>query len=170
MSPKPGIPSFYYYFFLWVDPIMCFPGVYLYLFDHKTVLDRGIPHHLHQALLIPPSLTPSPLTSYLLTLLGFFFLLIFTLQITLMRQSLNYPSHITISIWRMFMLAILIVDFGLIYISYAADPKGLMNPMSWVMDDWGGYGTIATVVLARTAFLLGIGGVGKEDNTEKIKA
>lgn len=42
--------------------------------------------------------------------------------------------------------------------------------MSWVMDDWGGYGTIATVVLARTAFLLGIGGVGKEDNTEKIKA
>lgn len=112
MSPKPGIPSFYYYFFLWVDPIMCFPGVYLYLFDHKTVLDRGIPHHLHQALLIPPSPTPSPLTSYLLTLLGFFFLLIFTLQITLMRRSLNYPSHITISIWRMFMLAILVVDFG----------------------------------------------------------
>lgn len=60
------------------------------------------------------------------------------------------------------MFSILLVDVGLLYSGYATNPKAFLDLRSWTSGDWGNNGILAALAVLRTAFLLGVGGIGKE--------
>ena len=59
------------------------------------------------------------------------------------------------------MFGILLTDLGLLYGVYVGDPEGFVNVAGWESGDWTNIGILGTVIAIRSAFLLGIGGVGK---------
>jgi hypothetical protein len=142
------IPVFYRVFFLYIDPLLCLSGIYLGFFDHATYLEMGVPRALthHSA---------SLLTNHLITVLGAWSLCIFTLQTLLLQQYRD------VKIWRIFMFAVLLTDLGLVYAFYEADPVMAVSVSKWEKGEWTNHGILGLVIVVRTAFLLGVGGVGK---------
>lgn len=144
------IPLFYRIFFLYVDPLFCLSGVYLCFFDHETYLEMGVPR-------IFANLTHSPLPHYLITVLGAWSLSIFALQTLLLQQYRD------VKLWKIFMLAILLTDLGMVYAVYQADPVMAVSVSNWEKGEWTNHGILGMVIAVRTAFLLGIGGVAKSN-------
>ncbi len=155
------IPLFYRIFFLYIDPLICLLSIYLFFFDHPTYILNGIPSSLSTPALQTPELPP--LVQLLITGLGAYSLCIFTMQIFLLRQFSDAPDGINVRIWRIVLFSILLTDLGLIYGVYRVDAEGLLDVKGWTRGDWSNYGILGTVIAVRTAFLLGIGGVGKVD-------
>lgn len=56
---------------------------------------------------------------------------------------------------------ILLIDLGLFYGIWKADPREFVNVVTWEGSDWMNNGILGCVVVVRSAFLLEIGGVGK---------
>jgi hypothetical protein len=142
------IPLFYRVFFLYIDPLFCLSGIYLCFFDHATYLEMGIPRALTHH-------SSSPLTSHLLTVLGAWSVAIFALQTLLLQQYRD------VKLWRIFMLAILLTDLGMVYAVYVADPVMATSVSKWGSGEWTNHGILGLVIVMRTAFLLGTGGAGK---------
>jgi len=142
------IPLFYRVFFLYIDPLFCLSGIYLCFFDHATYLEMGIPRALTHH-------SSSPLTSHLLTVLGAWSVAIFALQTLLLQQYRD------VKLWRIFMFAILFTDLGMVYAVYVADPVMATSVSKWGSGEWTNHGILGLVIVMKTAFLLGIGGVGK---------
>jgi hypothetical protein len=142
------IPLLYRVFFLYIDPLFCLSGIYLCFFDHATYLEMGVP----QALTIHSS---SPLSSYLITVLGAWSVSIFAMQTLLLQQYRD------VKVWKIFMFAILLTDLGMVYAVYEADPVMALNVSKWGQGEWTNHGILGMVIAVRTAFLLGIGGVGR---------
>ncbi|KAE9365464.1 hypothetical protein N431DRAFT_420643 [Stipitochalara longipes BDJ] len=142
------IPLFYRVFFLYIDPLFCLSGIYLCLFDHAAYLELGVPRALtrHSA---------SPLTSHLITVLGAWSVSIFALQTLLLQQYRD------VKLWKIFMFAILLTDLGMVYAVYEADPVMATSVSKWESGEWTNHGILGLVIVMRTAFLLGVGGVGK---------
>jgi hypothetical protein len=142
-----NIPLFYKIFFLYIDPLLCLSGVYLCFFDHKTYLEMGVPRALTRHV-------SSPLTSHLITVLGAWSVSIFALQTLLLQQYRD------VKLWKIFMFAILLTDLGMVYAVYEADPMMAVSVSKWEKGEWTNHGILGMVIAIRTAFLLGIGGVG----------
>jgi hypothetical protein len=143
------IPLFYRIFFLYIDPLICLSAIYLSFFDHSTYLSLGLPRTLTHH-------SSSPLTSHLITALGAWSLSIFALQTLLLQQYRD------VKIWKIFMFAVLLTDLGLVYAVYVADPVMAVSVGKWETAEWTNHGILGVVILIRTAFLLGVGGVGRE--------
>ena len=60
---------------------------------------------------------------------------------------------------------ILFIDLGLFYGIYQADPKEFIEVGKWGSGDWTNNGILGMVAVVRSAFLFGIGGVGREIET-----
>ena len=62
------------------------------------------------------------------------------------------------------MAAIMVTDVGLLYAAAVSDPKGFSigGVSRWGMGEWGNYGILGVLVALRSAFLLGVGGVGTD--------
>jgi len=142
------IPLFYRTFFLYIDPIFCLSAIYLCFFDHTTYLEMGIPRALTRQ-------PPSPLATHLITVLGAWSVSIFTLQTLLLQQYRD------LKLWKIFEFAILLTDLGIVYAIYEADPVMAVSVSKWEKAEWTNNGIFGMVIAIRTAFLLGIGGVGK---------
>jgi hypothetical protein len=142
------IPLFYRVFFLYIDPLICLSGIYLCFFDHATYLEMGVPQALTRH-------SPSPLSSYLITVIGAWSLSIFAMQILLLQQYRD------VKVWKIFMFAILLTDLGMVYAVYEADPVMAVSVSKWGRGEWTNHGILGIVIAVRTAFLLGIGGVGQ---------
>ncbi len=145
------IPIFYRIFFLYIDPLLCLSGIYIFFFDHPTYIASGTPHSISVDISNPSIL--SPLERYLLYALGSYSLCIFAIQTLLLRQ---FPD---VKLWRHVMFAILLIDLGLLYGVYQADPVAFWNVKGWTEGDWTNNGILGMVIVIRTAFLVGLGGV-----------
>jgi len=71
------------------------------------------------------------------------------------------PQGLNVRIWRIVEFGILLIDLGLFYGIWKADPKEFVEVGQWASGDWTNNGILGCVVVVRSAFLLGIGGVGK---------
>jgi hypothetical protein len=80
---------------------------------------------------------------------------IFALQTLLLQQYRD------VKLWRIFMLAILLTDLGMVYAVYVADPVMATSVSKWGSGEWTNHGILGLVIVMRTAFLLGTGGAGK---------
>lgn len=154
------IPLFYRILFLYIDPLICLSGIYLMFFDHATFIQNGVPSSLSSKITSISRI--NPITEHLITSIGLYSVCIFALQVLLMHQFKDAPNGLNVRLWRIVMFSILLIDVGLLYNGYAASPKAFLDLGSWTSGDWGNNGIIAALAVFRTAFLLGVGGVGKE--------
>jgi hypothetical protein len=85
------------------------------------------------------------------------------MQILLLHQFKDAPQGLNVKIWRIVQFGILLIDLGLFYDIYNADPKAVLDVKSWESGDWTNNGILGIVVVVRSAFLVGLGGVGAEE-------
>src|SRR6266536_4851758 len=115
------IPLFYRIFFLYIDPFICLSRIYIFFLDHATYIRSGTPHSISSIIAATSPLPP--LTSYLLTALGSYSVFIFAMQILLLHGFKDAPQGLNVKIWRIVEFGILLIDLGLFYGIYQADPK-----------------------------------------------
>ena len=151
------IPLLYRIFFLYIDPIICLSGIYLFFFDHHTFIQNGVPGVISSQ--VSPISTLSPLNNYLITALGSYSVFVFVMQIFLLHQFKDTPRGLNIKIWRTVQFGILLIDLGLLYGVYVTDPKAALDVSGWRIGDWTNNAILGLVVLVRSAFLVGIGDV-----------
>lgn len=85
------------------------------------------------------------------------------MQILLLHQFKDAAQGLNVKIWRIVQFGILLIDLGLLYGVYYADPKAALDVGVWGSRDWTGNGILGMVAMIRSAFLVGLGGVGVED-------
>jgi hypothetical protein len=151
------IPRLYRIFFLYIDPLICMSGIYIFFFDHALYIENGTPTAISRA----PDTALTPFTNYLLIALGAYSLFVFCMQILLLHGFKNAPNGLNVKIWRIVQFGILLIDFGLVYCVWQVDDKGFWDVKGWDEGEWTNNGILGTVILTRSAFLLGIGGVGR---------
>jgi hypothetical protein len=151
------IPLFYRIFFLYIDPVICLSGIYLFFFDPHTFILNGVPSAITSQ--ISPTSTIPPLTNYLIMSCGSYSLFVFAMQILLLHPFKDAPDGLNVRIWRTVQFGILLIDLGLLYGVYVADPKAALDVSGWGSGDWTNNGILGLVALIRSAFLLGIGRV-----------
>ncbi|CZT03890.1 hypothetical protein WAI453_011000 [Rhynchosporium graminicola] len=134
-----NIPTFYRIFFLYIDPLICLSGVYIFFFDHATYLASGVPHTLS-------GYTIDSLSQHLLRALGSYSLCILAIQLLLLHR------YSEVKIWRIVQFGLLLVDLGLLQSIQAAD--GFRDPSNWTSGDWTNNGILIAVAMIRSAFLL----------------
>ena len=149
-----SIPLFYRIFFLYIDPVICLSGIYLFFFDHHTFIRNGVPSAISSQ--ISPTSTLSPLTKYLIMAIGSYSLFVFAMQIFLLNQFKDAPRGLNIKIWRTVQFGILLIDLGLFCGVYVANPKAALDVSDWGSGDWTNNGILGLVVLVRSAFLVGV--------------
>ncbi|KAF4629287.1 hypothetical protein G7Y89_g8864 [Cudoniella acicularis] len=154
-----SIPLFYRLFFLYFDPLICLSGIYLSFFDQHTFIQNGVPSALSGS--ITSSAEILPLAAYFMRSVGSYSVSIFALQILLLHQFKDAPNGLNVKIWRTLQFAILLIDLGLMYSVFEASPIEFLDVGGWSSGDWTNNGILGVVIVLRTAFLLGIGGVEK---------
>lgn len=148
--PIAKIPAFYRTFFLYIDPVICLIGIYIFFFDHQAFLESGAP----QSITANAKLTP--LIDFLLLCSGSYALFVFAMQILLLHQFKDAPDGLNLKIWRIVLFGILLIDLGLLVAMYTADP-GIWNVAGWGRGEWSNYSILGVVTVLRTSFLLGVG-------------
>jgi hypothetical protein len=76
-------------------------------------------------------------------------------------QTLLLQQYRDVKVWKIFMFAILLTDLGMVYAVYEAHPVMAVSVSKWGQGEWTNNGILGMVIAVRTAFLLGIGGVGQ---------
>ena len=84
------------------------------------------------------------------------------MQVLLLHQFKDAPQGLNVKLWRIVQFGILLIDVGLLYGICIADPEGALDLGRWKSGDWTNNGILVMVVLFRSAFLVGVGGVGSE--------
>ncbi|KAF8851584.1 hypothetical protein BDZ45DRAFT_143571 [Acephala macrosclerotiorum] len=154
------IPLFYKVIFLYIDPLICLSGIYLTFFDRQYFIKNGIPSVLTSK--TAQATGTSPLAEHLIKSIGSYSICIFALQILLLHQFKDAPNGLNVRLWKILMFSIALIDVGLLYGVYEASPDAFWEIGSWSSGDWGNNGILGSLVVLRTAFILGIGGVGRE--------
>lgn len=145
------IPAFYRIFFLYIDPLICLSSIHLFFFSHSSYITNGTPRIISAQITDPNSL--SPLEHYLLTALGAYSLCIFALQILLLQ------IYRDVKIWKVVIFAVLLTDLALVWDVWHADPNGFWELGKWTSAEWGNNGILGGLIVIRSAFLLGVGGL-----------
>jgi hypothetical protein len=148
------IPLFYRLFFLYIDPLICLSGIYLAFLDPQSFLLNAVPSALTSS--IDP--TTAPLAAYLIISIGAYSLAILSLQLLLLHGLKDAPNGLNVKLWKILQFSILLIDIGLIYGIYVSSPAELAT---WAGKDWGNVGILGALIIIRSAFLVGIGGVGR---------
>ncbi|EPE27648.1 hypothetical protein GLAREA_04439 [Glarea lozoyensis ATCC 20868] len=154
------IPKFYRIFFLYIDPLICLSGIYIFFFDHALYISNGTPTAISSF----SSTALTPFTDYLLTALGAYSLFVFCMQVLLLHGFKNAANGVNVRIWRIVQFGILLIDFGLVYAVWRADERGFWDLKGWDEGEWTNNGILGGVIVVRSAFLLGVGGVGRVDS------
>ena len=144
------IPSFYRTFFLYIDPLICLMGIYIFFFDHPLFIASGAPQS------ITANVNLTPFVEYLLLCLGSYALFVFMMQILLLHGFKNAADGLNLRIWRIVLFGILLIDLGLLFAMWKAD-EGMWNVAGWGVGEWSNYGILGAVTFIRASFLLGIG-------------
>ncbi|OHE90965.1 hypothetical protein CORC01_13742 [Colletotrichum orchidophilum] len=181
------IPKTYHILFTLLDPLIALWGTSIFLLSPSTATSSYLPS------LEPPTYDPSKSHPASYTSSTSPFHPTPNTPAATALQSYSLPLHAQIAghllsnallsalllrathdlkIWRIYQLALLIVDASLLYgtfASYALQGR-LANPLStWRLEDWGALSITLLAGLTRAAFLFGVGFPAKE-RTVKNKA
>ncbi|KAB8698101.1 hypothetical protein FH972_026351 [Carpinus fangiana] len=130
------VPVFYRILFLYIDPLLALSGIYFCLFDQPAYLLAQTPSFVQPSTL-SPTYKPDAQLTFLLTIIGFLFAMMVTLQVVLLQASLHFADAAsTRTVWRSVQFAILWTDVGLFWASYKADLPGLLNTDAWTEFRW----------------------------------
>ena len=156
-----SIPPLYRIFFLYIDPLFCLSGIYLAFFSPYHFITQGTPSAFSSSTLPSSTSISSPTLSsqieFLIHAQGACLLGIFVLQAVLLRQVVDEPRGLGVKIWKIVQVSILMVDLGLMYTSWAFDPKAFVNVKGWEAGDWTGNVILGLVIAMRSSFVLGVG-------------
>jgi len=144
------IPAFYRIFFLYIDPLICTMGIYIFFFDHQLYLDSGAPES------ITANVKITPLIDFLLLCLGSYSIFILAMQLLILHYFQNAHDGLNLKLWKIVQFGIILVDLGLLFAMFTADP-GFWNVLGWRSGEWSNYGILGIVTSIRWSFLIGAG-------------
>lgn len=138
-----NIPTFYRLYFSWLDPAVCVWGSYMDFFTPAFVV----------AATLPPSISPhNTYYDWVLYQLGGALLSILVIDVVLLRYTND------INIWKIWEVAVLVYDLGLLYSFYRAlELQGRLSFGALRFEDWGAIVITAQAAVVRSAFILGVG-------------
>jgi hypothetical protein len=146
MPTMPTIPLPYTVFFLWVEPVATLIGAFFAAFRPRDYLE------LTHAASSPTKLLAVP-TSELVVLqqLGNLYTVFALLEAFVLRSTSD------IKVWRTFLIALLIADFGHLLACYPIGLQSYYDVPSWNAMYYGNYLFVYVGAAFRTSFLLNIG-------------
>jgi hypothetical protein len=151
------LPFLYSAFFLYIEPISTAVGAYYAHYQQQQYMDLTM------------EITTSPLLSgvtfresvVLTQLANMYF--VFALNEALVLRATTDRN-----VWNIFLLGLLIADFGHLYSVHAVGWDVYYRFWDWNSIYWGNLGFVYVGALTRICFLLGVGFNGS--NTGKVKA
>ncbi|KAK5109183.1 hypothetical protein LTR62_007268 [Meristemomyces frigidus] len=158
MPPKSStIPFIYKLFFLYIEPVATALGA-LYSFDFLGLQSEymSLTHPVSSAV----ALTTRE-SIVLNQLANLYFVFAFNEALVLRATS-------DVHVWKVFLLGLLIADFGHLYSVHAMGFGIYWQAWGWSAMYWGNLGFVYIGASMRTAFLLGIG--FQKPNGTKVKA
>lgn len=153
-SRSPTIPFLYTLFFLWIEPVSTAVGAYYAHFDPTEYmrLTQSLP------LAVPP-LVSTRETIVLSQLANLYF--VFALNEALVLRATS-----DVRVWKIFLLGLLIADFGHLYSCLPMGVEIYWRFWEWNEIYWGNLGFVYVGATMRTLFLLG---VGLDSSSSKLK-
>ena len=95
--------------------------------------------------------------------IGSYSLCVLAMQILLLQQFKDAPDGLDLKVWRIVQFGILLIDLGLLWGVWVAHVEGGVDWGRWEGGEWANNGILGLVAVIRSAFLLGVGGVGGVD-------
>jgi hypothetical protein len=151
----PPLP--YQIFFLYIEPIATLVGAYYAFFQPETYLQ------LIQSSRIAGILAMPTATLVALRGLGNMYLAFALSEALVLRVSYD------MNVWRMFLLVLLIADFGHLYSCLPLGLELYYDVMKWNAIDWGNIGFVYAGATIRTLFLANVGMGGPKKAKAKGK-
>jgi hypothetical protein len=146
------IPFPYIAFFLWIEPVATLVGAYFAWFKPGTYLQLQ-----HAASSPGPSAVPTGTNVVLRQLGNMYFVFAF-------NEAFVLRSTRDLRVWRVFLLGLLIADFGHLYSCYPLGLKSYYEFYNWNAIDYGNYPFVVVGALTRILFLSGCG-LGQSQTT-----
>ncbi|KAG8630894.1 hypothetical protein KVT40_000034 [Elsinoe batatas] len=144
-STSSRLPLLYRLFFLYIEPVATAVGAYYAHFGQKDYLAMTVPS------LSPTPLGPSKVESIVLTQLANMYL-VFALNEALVLRATSDRN-----VWRIFLLGLLIADFGHLYSVNSMGLQTYWRFWEWNAIYWGNLGFVYVGALTRICFLLDVG-------------
>ncbi|KAF2226057.1 hypothetical protein BDZ85DRAFT_75132 [Elsinoe ampelina] len=144
-STSSRLPLLYRLFFLYIEPVATAVGAYYAHFGQKDYLAMTVPS------LSPTLLGPSKVESIVLTQLANMYL-VFALNEALVLRATSDRN-----VWRVFLLGLLIADFGHLYSVNSMGLQTYWRFWEWNAIYWGNLGFVYVGALTRICFLLDVG-------------
>jgi hypothetical protein len=144
------LPLAYQLFFLWIEPVATAVGAYYAWFAQNEYMSLTYPTWFNGSLL-----GVSPRESIVLHQLANLYF-VFALNEALVLRATN-----DLKAWRIFLLGLLIADFGHLFSVHAVGLDIYWKVWEWNSMYWGNLGFVYVGATMRTLFLLGVGLSGK---------
>ena len=138
------MPSFYKFFFLYIEPFATIIGAYYSFLQQQIYLD--LTHSISSPQHGIPVSTQIVLTQ--LSNLYFCFALI---------EALVLRATSDLKVWRTLLICLLIADFGHLYSVHAVGWQVYWNVLGWNAIDWGNVAFVYAGATMRICFLSGLG-------------
>jgi hypothetical protein len=136
-----AVPTFYTYFFAYIDPIIALYGVYLNFYAPEQAVAAMAPQSKYD-----------PDTVFLFHQAGGLALAVAVLSALIPRFSED------LSVWKVLQFSLLLSDFGgLSGVYLALRRQGRLDPGMWSADDRAVGGLYLFITVVRLAFVLGVG-------------
>ncbi|KJY00440.1 hypothetical protein TI39_contig329g00009 [Zymoseptoria brevis] len=153
------LPFLYSAFFLYIEPVSTFVGAYCAHYQQQQYMDLTM------------EITTTPLISgvtsresiVLTQLANMYF--VFALNEALVLRATTDRR-----VWNIFLLGLLIADFGHLYSVHAVGWDVYYRFWDWNSMYWGNLGFVYVGALTRICFLLGVGFNGGKKAAGKVKA
>lgn len=147
------LPLLYTLFFLYIEPVATAVGAYYAHFQQSEYMRLTYPWTTTAVLGVS---TPESIVLTQLANLYFVFAL---------NEALVLRATTDLKVWRMFLLGLLIADFGHVYSVRVVGPEVYYRFWEWNSMYWGNLGFVYVGATMRTAFLMGIG-LGRKGNAK----
>jgi len=149
------IPLYYLAFFWWIEPVATLVGAYY------AWLEPGAYLQLQHAASSPaPSGVPLGTNVVLRQLGNMYFVFAF-------NEAFVLRATKDLRVWRVFLLGLLIADFGHLYSCWPLGLKSYYDVYNWNAIDYGNY---LFVVIGATTRIMFISGFGITADTKSVRA
>ena len=145
MSSSSVFPFVYRLFFLYIEPVATAVGAYYAHFQQNEYLKLTVPS------VAPSLLGPSTAESIVLTQLANMYFVFALNEALVLRTTANRD------VWKVFLLGLLIADFGHLYSVNVMGLDVYWRFWEWNSIYWGNLGFVYVGALLRMSFLAGLG-------------
>ena len=149
-------PLLYQLFFLYIEPVATAVGAYYSHFRQQDYMQMTLPSASQATFGVTAT------ESIVLTQLANLYM-VFALNEAIVLRATNDRQ-----VWKMFLLGLLVADFGHLYSVHSLGPEVYWEFWKWNAMYWGNLGFVYIGAAMRTAFLLGLGIEGAKVGSGKV--